>query len=168
VHRLDRVASGVVLCATTGKALKRLNAQIQDRAVRKVYHAVVEGRPLQDKAVLEHWLVHARHHARIGRAADEGARKARLRYQVLRQHADTCLLEVELETGRYHQIRAQLGAIGCPILGDARYGATQAIDAPAAAGRTIALHHRELSLDHPVGGSPLTIEAAYPDGWPGH
>lgn len=159
VHRLDREVSGVVLCATTSKALARLNEQVRDRRVRKTYHAIVRPAPAATEGELVHWLVHAHLHARVAAAGEEGARECRLHYRVLQGLDGGAVLEVDLQTGRYHQIRAQLAAAGFPIVGDTRYGG-----APDAGGG-IRLHHRRLQIEHPVRREPLVIEAPYPMSW---
>lgn len=161
VHRLDRDVSGVVLFAVTGKALSRINEQMRQRRVRRVYHALVSGAPPAEAGRLEHWLAHRRHRAEVVAAGAPGARRCELTYRVLARRGGVSLLEVELETGRYHQIRAQLADAGCPILGDDRYGNRE----PGPAGG-IGLHHRRLELEHPVRREPLVIEAPYPAGWP--
>lgn len=166
VHRLDRAASGVVLCATTSKALARLNEAVRRRQVHKLYHAIVQPGPGHEAAELQHWLAHDEHRARVAEPGTEGARQCRLRYRVLARRGEAALLEIDLDTGRYHQIRAQMAAIGCPVLGDGKYGGRRieltAGDAPGG----IALHHRRLEIEHPVRRAPLRIEAPYPAGWP--
>jgi 23S rRNA pseudouridine1911/1915/1917 synthase len=161
VHRLDREASGVVLFARTSKALSRLNEEIRARRVEKIYHAWVEGLPPAEEGMLTSWLAHGEHAARVVREGAKGAKRATLAYRALRRHEDLTLLEIRLETGRYHQIRAQLAAAGCPVAGDGRYGSR----APTP-GR-ILLHHRRLTIAHPVRKEPVVIEAEYPPGWPG-
>ena len=172
VHRIDRAVSGIVLFARTSKALARLNEDVRKRACRKIYHAMVEGIPTASSGELVHWLSHDNHRAMICREVDSGAQKAVLRYRVCRQDRRSCsvagiddpgynknltLLEIDLETGRYHQIRAQLSAIGCPIAGDERYGAKQkGVDG------SIALHHRRLEITHPTLKQAQVIEAPYP------
>jgi 23S rRNA pseudouridine1911/1915/1917 synthase len=160
VHRLDREVSGVVLFARTSKALSRLNEEIRTRRVEKIYHALLEGVPLEKNGVLEHWLVHGSHAAKVVPAGSTGARLARLEYRALRHDEGLTLVEVRLETGRYHQIRAQLAEMGCPIAGDGRYGSRRATP-----GR-IALHHRRLTFAHPVRKEMVGIEAPYPAEWP--
>jgi 23S rRNA pseudouridine1911/1915/1917 synthase len=160
VHRLDRDVSGVVLFARTSKALARLAEEIRARRVVKVYHALVEGVPEDESGVLEHWLVHGSHRADVAPAGTKGAKPARLAYRRLRAVDRLVLVEVRLETGRYHQIRAQLAAIGCPVAGDGRYGSRRPTP-----GR-IALHHRRLEIAHPVREGPIAVEAPYPEGWP--
>jgi 23S rRNA pseudouridine1911/1915/1917 synthase len=161
VHRLDRDVSGVVLFARTSKALGRLQETIRAREVTKIYHALVESMPEREADRLEHWLVHDSHRARVAKPHAADAKLAILEYRVLSHVYEMFLLEVKLETGRYHQIRAQLAAIGCPIAGDGRYGSHH-----AAKGR-IALHHRRLVLAHPVRDEEVVIEAPYPADWPG-
>jgi 23S rRNA pseudouridine1911/1915/1917 synthase len=154
VHRIDKAVSGVVLFARTGKALARLNEDIRKHDCKKIYHAMVEGIPEEPSAELVHWLAHEHHRAEVCRAGDTGAQRAVLRYRTLRQIGNLSLLEVDLETGRYHQIRAQLAAIGCPIAGDEKYGATQ----QSTVGE-IALHHYRLEVTHPTRKEPVIIEA---------
>ncbi len=162
VHRLDRPASGVVLFARTSKALTRLNEQVRERAVRKLYWALVTQPPPAAAGELVHHLRHGSHEAELCRPGDAGAREARLHYRVVEpRHGTWVLLAIELETGRYHQIRAQLAAVGCPIVGDMRYGGAPA---PGLAG--IALHHRALTIAHPISRAPLTFTAPPPPGWP--
>ena len=155
VHRIDRSVSGVVLFARTSKALARLNEDIRKRNCRKVYHALVEGTPPKPSDQLVHWLTHEHQRAEISCEGAAGAQRAVLSYRVLKKVDRLSLLEVDLETGRYHQIRAQLSAIGCPIAGDEKYGAS-------VANQEIALHHRRLELQHPTRKELLQIEAPYP------
>lgn len=157
VHRIDRAVSGVVLFARTSKALARLNEEIRSRNCRKIYHALVEGTPSKKADQLVHWLSHEPHRAGVCREGDEGAQRAVLSYHALKQSDHLTLLEIDLETGRYHQIRAQLAAIGCPIAGDEKYGALQ-----KSQNGDIALHHRRLEITHPTLKTPVIIEAPYP------
>jgi len=152
IHRLDRPVSGIVLFAKTSKALSRLNEAIRSRSMQKTYHALVEGRPAQESATLEHWLIHDDYRAQVCMRAEPDAKKARLHYKTLKRNPDTTLLEVILETGRYHQIRAQCAAIGHPIVGDAKYGSRRTFAEGA-----IALHHYQLKLEHPITKAPLMI-----------
>ncbi|MEN7972642.1 MAG: RNA pseudouridine synthase [Verrucomicrobiota bacterium] len=159
VHRIDKVVSGVVLFARTSKALSRLNEDVRKRNCKKIYHALVEGVPERSSAELVHWLSHEHHCAEVCREGDKGAQRAVLRYRTLQQIDKLTLLEVDLETGRYHQIRAQLASIGCPIAGDERYGARLVSD-----GRDIALHHFQLEINHPTTREAIVIKAPYPAG----
>jgi 23S rRNA pseudouridine1911/1915/1917 synthase len=174
VHRLDKEVSGIVLFARTSKALTRLSEEIRARRVRKIYHAVVERRPPREAGTLRGFLRHRSHRAETARPGAEGAREAVLAYRLLGEVAPAragspdagssgagFLLEIELETGRYHQIRAQLAAAGMPILGDRRYGSGRAF----AAG-SIALHHAVMEIMHPVTRETIRIEAPRPPRWP--
>jgi 23S rRNA pseudouridine1911/1915/1917 synthase len=157
VHRIDRAVSGVVLFARTSKALTRLNEEIRSRNCKKIYHALVEGEPVKAADQLVHWLSHEHHRAEVCKEDDQGAQRAVLSYHALKKVGTLTLLEVDLETGRYHQIRAQLAAIGCPIAGDEKYGAVQKSQSGG-----IALHHRRLEITHPTLKTPVIIEAPYP------
>lgn len=154
VHRLDKPVSGIVVFGKTSKALTRLNAAMRAKQTRKLYWAWVEGAPPKDTDALHHFMLHDDFHARIVPATHPEAKAARLTYRVLQRHAQRTLVEIELETGRYHQIRLQLAAIGCPIWGDRKYGSTQFYEAEA-----IALHHRSLQMPHPTSHAALIFEA---------
>ena len=155
VHRLDRAVSGVVLFARTSKALSRLNQAMREGRSAKIYHAWVEGIPKQDKGICINYISHGDYRAALTTDKDPNAKKAILHYTVLRSKADQALLEIELITGRYHQIRVQLSALGCPIKGDSKYGAQQS-------STTIGLHHKQLTIEHPVKREPLRIAAPLP------
>lgn len=159
VHRIDRVVGGVVLFARTSKALSRLNEAQRNHGIHKTYRALVWGAPGRlpgPEGELEHWLVHGGHSARLARPGDPDARECRLRYRVLEARPKATLLEIDLLTGRYHQIRAQLAAAGVPICGDDKYGAP-AESRPLAPAGGIALLSWELSLTHPVSKGELTF-----------
>ncbi len=136
IHRLDKPVSGLVLFARTTKALSRLQQAMRERKIKKTYHAKVDKIPEKPEGTLRHFLIHDDFRARI----DAGGKEAVLHYKVIGEN----LLEIVLETGRYHQIRAQLSAIDSPVLGDAKYGSKR----PYALG--IALSHVKLELEHPV------------------
>ncbi len=164
VHRLDRPVSGVVLLARTSKAASRLSQQFRDHTPRKTYLAVVEGSPREDRAELAHHLAaHGDAHGvtRASLSAFDGSRLSRLRYHVVQRRVDRSLLDVELITGRRHQIRAQLAMEGHPVWGDVKYGAHRRRE-PAG----IALHAVRLEVAHPVGGAPVILEASLPGDWP--
>jgi 23S rRNA pseudouridine1911/1915/1917 synthase len=161
VHRIDRVVSGVVLFARTTKSLSRLNEQMRHKQITKIYHAEVEGWPKTAAGSLVHYLKHGDREAVISSSSDQQAKRSVLHYQTLNQFSRNgqkrALLAIELETGRYHQIRIQLASMGTPILGDEKYGAK------AGCGFTgIALHSRSLNLLHPTTKEPVAIEAPYP------
>ena len=159
-HRIDRPVSGVVLFAKTSKALVRLNAMLREGGIRKLYWAVVESPPPAASGEIVHYIVRdgRTNRSRAFPTPREGAKLARLRYRVLSCGERYTLIEIELLTGRHHQIRAQLSAIGCPIRGDLKYGAKRS---NACGG--ISLHSRSVELPHPVGGAPLRIVAPVPD-----
>ncbi len=145
IHRLDKPVSGLVLFARSSKALSRLQEQMRCRTIKKTYYATVEGHPPLQKGRLENYLIHDAFHARIVEKGAEGAKLAVLDYRVVSSTEITSFLEIELYTGRYHQIRAQLAHSGCPILGDAKYGARQVYNREG-----IALRHGKLSFSHPI------------------
>ena len=145
IHRLDKAASGIVVFARTSKALSRLNEALRNQTMRKIYIAEVEGY-VEEEGILEHYLLHGDFKAII----DPTGKKAVLRYKCLGKGKATSLVEIELETGRYHQIRAQFAAIGHPIVGDQKYGSKTKSE-------KIALHHKEMTLTHPTTGERLTF-----------
>lgn len=155
IHRLDRPVSGLVLFARTSKALSRLNEQSRDQEIQRIYTGEVQGVLSQKEGKLDHYLVHAEHCAKVVRANDPGAKHCRLTYEVIRFKERTTLVKIDLETGRYHQIRAQFGAIGHPIVKDKRYGGS-------GDGKEIHLHCSYLALKHPVTKEVLTFESPAP------
>lgn len=160
-HRLDRPTSGVVLFARTSKALTRLNAMFQTHdQIKKTYWAIVQGAPKQPEARLENWLVRneAQNKSYITKSNATGAKQAVLQYKTLVRGDNYTLLEVNLETGRHHQIRCQLAAIGCPIKGDLKYGAKRSNPDGG-----ICLHARQIEFIHPVSKENICITAPIPD-----
>jgi len=164
VSRLDAPVTGLVVIARTSKAASRLSAAFRDRHVKKVYWALVSGIPDSEESTLEHFLRKDERHRRVHvtHAGCPDAQLARLRYQVLAREGDHALLEVELETGRKHQIRVQLSKIGHPILGDLKYGSS--VKYPAG----IALHAAKLELAHPVRDEVMRFSAPLPASWKKH
>lgn len=159
IHRLDKPVSGIVLFARTSKALSRLNASMRQREMQKVYIAHVEGILTPLEGMLEHYLTHGDHYAHLSSPTSKEAKRACLNY-VVKEHRDsTSIVEISLETGRYHQIRAQMAAIGHPVIGDVKYGSTRQMPEG-----TIALSHKNFSFPHPVSRDRLTfsIESALP------
>lgn len=160
-HRLDRPTSGVVLFARTSKALSRLNEMFKSHEqIRKTYWAIVQGAPKQAEARLENWLVRneAQNKSYIAKPGAKEAKLALLSYKTLVKGDHYTLLEVNLETGRHHQIRCQLAAIGCPIKGDLKYGAKRSNPDGG-----ISLHARKIEFIHPVSKQDICITAPVPD-----
>lgn len=164
-HRLDRPTSGVVLFARTSKALTRLNEMFRSHTlIRKTYWAVVQGMPHEPQARLVNYLKknETQNKAYIvpaGKAkGDKEAKEAVLSYRVLTRGEHYSLLEIELETGRHHQIRCQLAAIGCPVKGDLKYGARRSNPDGG-----ICLHARAIEFEHPVSHQRISITAPVPD-----
>ena len=160
-HRLDRPTSGVVLFARTSKALTRLNAMFQSHEqIQKTYWAIVQGCPKQAEGRLENWLIRneEQNKSYIAKPNANNAKKAILCYRTLVRGENYTLLEVNLETGRHHQIRCQLAAIGCPIKGDLKYGAKRSNPDGG-----ISLHARQIAFIHPVSKQPLCITAPVPN-----
>ncbi len=167
-HRLDRPVSGVVVFARNSKAAARLAEQFRERQVRKLYWALVEKAPDPPEGELIDWLLKTpdKAHVEIVPPVTPGAREARLRYRML---SGQPLLEIELVTGRTHQIRVQLAARGFPIVGDVQYGAQTFLGEMREADprdEPIALHARSLTILHPVRYDELTIVAPVPANWP--
>ena len=161
VSRLDTPVTGVVMMARTSKAAARLSAAFRDRAVEKVYWAVVEGVPAPPQTTLEHHLRKDERHRKVHvtHAAVPDAQLARLSYEVLKSSKGYSLLEITLETGRKHQIRVQLSKHGHPIMGDRKYGSGIAF------ARGIALHARRLVVEHPVLRERMEFVAPVPPAW---
>ncbi|MBI5064290.1 MAG: RNA pseudouridine synthase [Desulfatitalea sp.] len=161
VHRLDGPVAGVLALARTSKAAARLCAQFREGGITKTYLAVVQGTPPQTSARLVHQLVRVGRLSRIAPPGSAEGQTAALSYRLVDREKTKSLLEVTLETGRRHQIRAQLAAMGCPIWGDRSYGAEQALPD----GR-IALLGARLRLTHPTRSLPMSFETPWPQGWP--
>ncbi len=179
-HRLDRPTSGVVLFARTSKALTRLNEMFKEKSkvesrkskeelstvncqlsIKKTYWAIVQGAPKLPEARLENWLVRneAQNKSYIAQPGAKEAKQAILSYKTLAKGENYTLLEVNLETGRHHQIRCQLAAIGCPIKGDLKYGAKRSNPDGG-----ICLHARQIEFIHPVSKQDICITAPVPNG----
>ncbi|HQG66975.1 MAG TPA: RNA pseudouridine synthase [Paludibacteraceae bacterium] len=158
-HRLDRPVSGVVLFAKTDKALSRLNEMFQNKEIKKTYWAIVQQKPPKMVDTLEHFLVRneAKNKSTAFDRPVDNAKKAILHYKVLASSDYYYLLEIQLETGRHHQIRCQLAKIGCPIRGDLKYGFPR----PNSNGG-ISLHARKIEFVHPVSKNWIKIVAPAP------
>lgn len=159
VHRLDRPVTGVVLFARTSKALTRMNKMFQDKEVKKTYWAVVKELPEEEEATLRHFILKdsKKNKSYAFPKMRLGAKEAILTYRHVSSAAKYHLLEVDLQTGRHHQIRCQLAKIGSPIRGDLKYG----FDRSNANGG-ISLHARRISFLHPVKQEPVEITAPVP------
>lgn len=160
VHRLDRPVSGVVVFARTSKALARLNDMFRTGDIHKTYWAIVQGCPSQREATLTHWITRNEKQNKSYAHPREvaGSKKAVLDYRLLTQGDNYSLLEVHLHTGRHHQIRCQLAAIGCPIKGDLKYGSRRSNP-----DGSISLHARRVEFIHPVSKQPIVVEAPTPN-----
>lgn len=158
-HRLDRPVSGIVVMARTSKALSRLSEMFRDGEVKKTYWAIVKNMPPKNEDELVHYLVR---NEKLNKsfAYDKevpGSKKAILHYKLIGRSDNYCLLEVDLKTGRHHQIRCQLAKIGCPIKGDLKYGAERSNP-----DGSICLHARKVSFLHPVKKITIEVEALAP------
>jgi len=158
-HRLDRSVSGVVLFAKTSKALTRMNEMFRNQEIKKTYWAIVKERPEQAEGRLEHYLTRNEKQNKSMAYDKErsDAKKAALSYKLI-AHSDTFyLLEVQLETGRHHQIRCQLAKMGCPIKGDLKYGFQRSNPNGG-----ISLHARSVEFIHPVSKQLIQLTAPMP------
>ena len=165
VHRLDRPVSGVMLFARTSKALSRLNEMFKTQQVKKTYLAIVKERPPEDEARITHYLKknEAQNKSYVYDSEVKGSKEASLTYRLKGRSERFYLLEVELHSGRHHQIRAQLAKIGCPVKGDLKYGFPRSNEDGG-----ISLFARRLEFVHPVKKESIKITAHFPEGdiWP--
>ncbi len=162
VHRIDRPVSGAVIFAKTSKALVRLNQMVKDRAIKKTYWAVTDRPPPQQEALLVHHVVRnpGKNTSKAFDAPTKNSKEARLRYRLACSSDRFHLLDIELITGRHHQIRCQLAMIGCHIKGDLKYGAARSNPDGG-----ICLHSRRVEFVHPVcppGETPRQINITAP------
>jgi 23S rRNA pseudouridine1911/1915/1917 synthase len=166
VHRLDRPVSGLVLFAKTSKALARLNEMFRNGEVKKVYWAMVKNQPATPEGELVHYLIRKEKENKSYAYDKEtpNSKKAVLYYKLIGHSQNYHLLEVELKTGRHHQIRCQLAKIGCPVKGDLKYGAPRSNPDGG-----ICLHARRICFIHPVSKELIELEAPVPEGdlWAG-
>jgi 23S rRNA pseudouridine1911/1915/1917 synthase len=159
VHRLDRPVSGVVVFARTSKSLERMNALFRNKETQKTYWALVRKRPQQEQGNLVHWLVkdEKKNKTTAYRNENPNGQRSELNYKIIKSFSGLYLLEVNPITGRSHQIRVQLASMGCPIVGDLKYGDTFPNE-----DASIGLHARRLTFIHPVKKESITIEASLP------
>lgn len=157
-HRLDRPVSGIAVFAKTSKCLERLNESFRTGAMHKIYWALTADKPEPCECELTHFLVRNekqnKTYAYSKEKAPIGAKEARLRYKVIREMDRYYLIEIELLTGRHHQIRSQMAAIGCPIKGDLKYGAPRSNKDGG-----ISLHSRRITFTHPVKKEQIEVTA---------
>src|ERR1700712_4919209 len=159
MHRLDRPVSGVIMFAKTSKALERMNELFKSRDMHKTYWAVVRTRPVPESGNLVHWLVKNQqknvttpHNKEVA-----GSQRAELNYKLIGELNGYYLIEVDPITGRPHQIRVQLSTLGCPIVGDNKYGYPR-----GSLKKSICLHARRLRFIHPIKKEPIEIVATLP------
>jgi 23S rRNA pseudouridine1911/1915/1917 synthase len=159
-HRLDRPVSGVVLFARTSKALTRLNNMFRDNQIKKMYYALVRELPPENSGTLIHFMKknNDRNKSYCFPTEVRESKRAELTYKLIGRSNSFYLLEIQLKTGRHHQIRAQLAQIGCPIKGDLKYGYPRSNHYGG-----IALHARKIEFIHPVSKKEIVIEADFPD-----
>jgi 23S rRNA pseudouridine1911/1915/1917 synthase len=158
-HRLDRPVSGIVVFAKTSKALERLNRMFSEGAVKKIYWALTKGIPTPTEADIDSWILR---NEKLNKSFSypkevKGAKHALLHYRLAAASQNYNLIEVELKTGRHHQIRCQLSSIGCPIKGDLKYGAQRSNP-----DGSISLHARYIEFTHPVSKETIAITAPLP------
>lgn len=160
-HRLDRPVSGLVVFAKTGKALSRLNDMFRLGEVKKTYWAIVKERPKELEGELVHWMVRNEKQNKSYAYDKEkpNSKRAILRYKLIGHSQNYHLLEVDLQTGRHHQIRCQLAKMGCPIKGDLKYGSPRSNP-----DGSICLHARRVTFVHPVSKEVIDITAPLPSG----
>lgn len=160
VHRLDRPTSGVIIFARTSKALERLNKMLREKKINKTYWAIVKGCPKKEKDTLINFLKKnpKKNKSSVYQHEISGAKRAVLHYQVIQKLDNYSLLEIDLETGRHHQIRTQLSAIGFPIKGDLKYGFNRSNK-----DGSIHLHARKIEFIHPVSKEQISLIAPTPN-----
>ena len=160
VHRLDRPVFGLVLFARTSKALARMNAMFANGEVHKTYWAIVKNAPAEPQGTLTHWLVRNEKQNKSYAYDKEvpHSKKAILDYRIIGKSDNYTLIEIDLKTGRHHQIRCQLAKIGCPIKGDLKYGAKRSNP-----DGSISLLSRTMSFIHPVSKQEISVVAPVPD-----
>ncbi len=162
LHRLDRPVAGVILFAKTSKGASRVSEQIRNHEVEKMYHALVIGKPQKQKDALVHYIKKNEHVNKVAISDEEGADslRAELAYEVVQANKKYSLLKIRLRTGRPHQIRAQLSTIGCPIVGDVKYGAPVPLP-----DKSLALAATSLTFKTATGDEVRTVAVEIPSAW---
>lgn len=160
IHRLDRPVSGVVVFARTSKALSRMNAMLRDHKITKIYHSVVSGRLPEFQGKLVHHIAKDsdKNFVRAFTRSKKGTKEATTHYEVLGEVSGLTKVKLTPITGRPHQLRVQMAKVGCPIVGDVKYGSDRPMD-----DLSLCLHCSEMSFQHPVKLEPIRITAATPD-----
>ncbi len=160
-HRLDRPASGLLVMAKSKSALSALMQQFEQRSVEKTYLAMSEQAPSNQAGTLEHWLRKdtSGRKSLVSDQPEAGGQLARLHYRILQAHPDRSLWSLQLETGRFHQIRAQMSHVGCPIIGDVGYGGVFWQE------HRIQLHAHHLVFLHPKTGEKMILDCPVPESW---
>jgi 23S rRNA pseudouridine1911/1915/1917 synthase len=161
VHRIDRPVTGVVLFARTSKSLSRLTTMFREGKIRKIYWAIIKNQPENPSGRLIHYISRnaKQNKSYCHDSPGPGLKMAILKYNVMAKSDNYFLVEIGLETGRHHQIRAQMAHIGCPIKGDLKYGSPRSNRDGG-----ISLHAREIRFTHPVSGEEISITAPTPEG----
>jgi len=159
VHRLDRPTSGIIIFAKTSKALERLNKMLRNKQIQKTYWAIVKNKPVKEEDTLTHYLKKnsKNNKSTVFSRETEGSKKAILHYAIIKELDNYVALKIDLETGRHHQIRAQLSFIKSPIKGDLKYGANRSNPDGG-----ICLHAREIEFIHPVSKEVVCVKADTP------
>jgi len=161
VSRLDSFVSGAIIFARTSKSASRLSAQMRAGTIKKKYWAIVPDRLSKRNGTLEHYVFKddSKHRMFASPYQSPDSKKARLHYRTIGTWNDQCLLEIDLETGRKHQIRVQFSQVNCPIIGDRKYDSTYSFE------KGIALHCRSLHFEHPTQKTGITVESKPPGWW---
>ena len=159
VHRIDRPVSGAVIFAKTSKGLSRMNELVKSRGLKKTYWAIVQNRPIETENDITSylWRDQKKNKSFTVKNTKSGAKEAVLSYRLVGESKKYFLLDIDLKTGRHHQIRAQLASIGCPIKGDLKYGAPRSNN-----DASICLHARKIEFEHPIKNEPICIVAPAP------
>ena len=159
IHRIDRPVSGAVIFAKTSKGLSRMNELVKNRGLKKTYWAIVQNQPKEAEAIINSylWRDQKKNKSFTVKKSKPGAKEAVLSYKLIGESQKYFLLDIDLKTGRHHQIRAQLASIGCPIKGDLKYGAPRSNP-----DGSISLHARKIDFLHPIKKEEISVTAPVP------